>query len=201
MTLVELQNRDNQDVFVPVEVTKPAEPLTRFADDNNIDKSGDDDGEFIAIDTGTENSENYKELKELQELDEIYSPPQVKKSKSGEDIFDVLENLENIEDINLSDLSDLSDIEKFMANLNSEEFSTVEMLINAHLKNKNFDMLCSDFLTAHGVILESVIDIINEKALNFTGDIIFDMSSQEIIEDYRDEIEEVLQNPIKKLKV
>lgn len=187
------------------------ESLTSFEDSDELDE---DDGEFITIDTG--DPEDYAAVEEiapkLPYAREVSATPNEEVYKDEEDIFDVLENLENAEFaeladvieaehdntskdlIDLIDLSNLSDMGRFIANLTGDEFLAVEMLINADISGKSFDMLCGDFLSRTGAMLESVIDTMNEKSLDFTGDIIFDTASHEIIEDYRDEIKKHLEN-------
>ncbi|MCL2095512.1 MAG: TerB N-terminal domain-containing protein [Oscillospiraceae bacterium] len=121
-----------------------------------------DDGEFIEIDTGD----------------------------SEEDIFDVLESIELAE---AAEPAGLTDMERFIASLTEEERYALEALIDAKAQNKSFDVLCGEFLSgSNGKMLESVIDYINIKAMDFTGDIIFDTANREIPEDYREEIEEGL---------
>jgi hypothetical protein len=137
MTLVELQNRDAK----PAEYSKPED-----MEDNSI--IIEDDGEFIAIDTGND-----------------------------EDIFDLLEELEKPE---------LTNTGKFAASLSELEFTALEILLEA--ENKDFDMICGEFLSETGAMMESVIDAINEKAMDFIGDIVFDTEAQKIIEDYKAEI-------------
>jgi len=199
MTLVELQERDNNIVG---DVVLDAPP------DEEIEIEIDDDGEFIAIDTGID--ETYKELEEIAPVeDAVLSVPQ---SEPDEDIFDILENLENQdgrdelrssaeteptsaeEESAEPEFTDVADMKKFIASLNEEEYTALELLLGAKSENKNFDILCGKFLSRYGKMLESVVDTINEKAMDFTGDIIFDTAMQEIIEDYRDDIEECLKN-------
>ncbi|MCL2772450.1 MAG: TerB N-terminal domain-containing protein [Oscillospiraceae bacterium] len=167
MTLVELQNRDS---------------ATSFAEE--LSDAQYDDGEFIAIDTG--DPEDYAELEEIAPVGAGIARP-LPGTESDEDIFDVLENLENPDNVD-----DTTDIGRFIASLNDDELSAVEMLINNIPAERSFDEMCGEFLKQQGAILESVIDTVNEKALDFTGDIVFDTASQDIIDDYREEIVECL---------
>ena len=184
ITLVELQNRDSREVI-------------EIIDDDTIDDifiSEDDDGEFIAIDTGT--AENYEELDEIAS-DVIVRDENIDFPDNDDlDIFDLLENLEFIENSDDEKFTELTKtgMEKFIENLNEEENTALEMLLNAKPENKSFDMLCGEYLSKNGVMLESVIDALNEKAMDFTSDIIFDTASQEIIEDYREEMEKYIKD-------
>ena len=183
MTLVELQNRDNKE-SIPL--------VQEFADEEEIEDvvfEGDESGEFIAIDTGSEeNEENYEELEKIApDVDVTGTEPDFE-FESDEDIFDVLETLETPE-IAKSAINTETDMGKFVASLTDEEYKAFEILINAKSENKSFDILCVEYLNQNGGMLESIVDIINGKAMDFTGDIIFDTASQEIIEDYREEVE------------
>ena len=100
-----------------------------------------------------------------------------------EDIFDILDNLDDPE---------ITGMRGFAASLSDGEYAALEMLLGAKPQNKSFDMLCAEFLSKNGGMLESVADAINEKAMDFTGDIVFDTAAREIIEDYREDIEECL---------
>ena len=213
MTLVELQTRDNIYNAEKIEIEEIAEKFEEIYEDEEIETDESDDGEFIAIDTGS--SENYEELDEIAPV--ISQTPAVaadngapgssRPTQKGADmdIFDVLENLENLENADSdrrgdpvwspsveSDESMKTDMAKFIESLSEEEHMVLEMLVSAKSENKSFDMLCNEFLSQSSGMLESVIDTINEKALDFTVDIIFDTASCEIIEDYRGEIEECL---------
>jgi len=193
MALVELQNRDSQEI-------------PEIVDDDTIDDivvSEEDDGEFIAIDTG--------DVETYEELDEIAPDTQTPAGLNGAsaefrsamasrptdiDIFDVLENLEmqdnKTEQPAKIDNAGWTAMEKFIASLTEEEHTALEMLLKAKRENKSFDMLCGEYVTRRGEMLESVVDAINEKALDFTGDIVFDITSQEMIEDYVKEIEKYI---------
>ncbi|MCL1859889.1 MAG: TerB N-terminal domain-containing protein [Oscillospiraceae bacterium] len=197
MTLVELQNRAND-----LKITEENDDIIENIE--NIEEIEtdeiDDDGEFIAIDTGVE--ETYEELEEIAPQTPVGVADTPLQKGADIDIFDVLENLESTEEqtrmgdyqspAEITENVELSDMAKFIANLNEEEHTALEMLMKAKTENKNFDMLCNEFLSKIGGMLESVIDIINEKAMDFKGDIIFDTASCEIIEDYRGEIGECL---------
>ena len=172
VTLVELQNRDSG-TEKEIREVKEEEVFEIFEIE---------DGDFIAIDTGTE--ENYEELEAIAPVE--FDKPDIKAQEKESDIFDILENLEGSE-------NQKTDIEKFIGNLSEDEYIVLGMLINAKSKNKNFEMLCGEFLHSRGGIFESVIDTINEKAMDFTGDIIYDTTSFDIIEDYRNEIERGLE--------
>ena len=215
MTLVELQTRDNIYNAEKIEIIKIEEVAEKFKeiyeDENEeieIETDESDDGDFIAIDTGT--AENYEELDEIApvipQTPVGYADTPFQKG-ADIDIFDVLENLENAESDRMGDYespaaesnettelteSTETDMAKFIASLNEEEHTALEMLLGAKSENKSFDELCGEFLNKSGGMMESVIDSINEKAMDFTGDIIFDTGSCEIIEDYVQEIKDYL---------
>jgi len=187
MTLVELQTRDSA-----------PEIVTDFAYDDDVVFDEDDEGDFIALDTGT--AENYEELEEIAPAvgnDPRVVPPT--ETEPDEDIFDVLENLENIEtsrnDTGVVPYTETTqtDMGRFIASLSEEERVVLGMLLNAKADNKSFDMLCGEYLSQRGGMLESVVDAINEKAMDFTGDIVFDTGICEIVEEYRGELEEWLE--------
>ena len=100
---------------------------------------------------------------------------------NGKDIFDILEDLESAESPKLTDM------EKFAAALSGLEREALENLICMDEENRDFDMICGGFLAKNGAILESVIDAVNEKAMDFIGDIVFDTAAKKIIEDYKDD--------------
>ena len=221
MTLVELQNRDNMQNAEMISSDFAEENEDKNENEDEDDDMGDmevvefetsdDGGEFIAIDTGgSETSETYEELDEISPVPVVVGDGVLDVPLDEDmDIFDVLENLElqdggepdipntnmienmiETETVKLSDSQ--SDMEQFIKSLREDEHTALEILIKAKAENKSFDMLCAEFLSDNGGMLESVTDLINEKAMDFTGDIIFDTSSGEIIEDYRDEIEKCL---------
>ena len=105
---------------------------------------------------------------------------------TNEDIFDILDNLETEEP------EEITGMAGFAGNLCREESAVLKMLLGAKAKNKSFEDLCAGFLNENGGMLESVVDAINEKAMDFTGDIVFDTAAGEIIEDYREDIERCL---------
>jgi len=157
MMLVELQARDS-DANVIVEET------VEF-----------DDGEFIAIDTGTDES--------YEALDKI-APAAKKEEKAEPDIFDILENLENSE--TRDNTAEDTEMGKFIASLGEDEYAALSMLVNA---GKDFAETGADYMREYGGMLESAVDAINEKAMDFIGDVIFDAARGEIIEDYKKELE------------
>ena len=188
MTLVELQNRDNNNIEIVDE-------------DYDVEIELEDDGEFIAIDTGI--AENYEEIEQIAPVVVPQTPVGYAATPfqkgADEDIFDILENLENAEPQNRRGDPVWSPAEtiqsgmaKFIASLNEEEHTALEMLLSAKSDNKSFDILCGEFLSQRGVMVEFVVDALNEKAMDFTGDIVFDTGSCEIVEDYRGDIEEYL---------
>ena len=97
------------------------------------------------------------------------------------DIFDILERLDEPEP------TELTGIDRFLASLGDLERLALGMLIGA--EDGGFDALCGEFLAQSGEMLESVVDSINEKAMDMTGDIVFDAAEGKIVEDYRDEME------------
>ena len=99
---------------------------------------------------------------------------------NGEDIFDILERSEKPE---------FADMGEFAASLEGLERKALEALMDADAENKSFDTACLEFLAKSGTMLESVIASINEKAMDFVGDVIFDTATGAIVEDYREEIE------------
>ena len=172
MTLVELQTNDKLEILnIECDV------------EEEFGEIEVDDGEFIAIDTGT--SETYEELEEISPDTQTpvgFAATPFQKG-ADTDIFDVLEDLENSEI-----LTPDSEFGRFAESLSEEESTALELLLSAKASDKSFDILCGEFLSQHGKMLESVVDAVNEKAMDYTGDIIFDTASREIIEDYRDEI-------------
>ena len=142
--------------------------LTSFADGE------DGGGGFEAIDT----SAIYEAVEDAAHgITQVMQPEESKVLASediSEDIFDVLENLEQSESERAEGLSDMA---KLIANLSADELSAVEMLINA-----DFDEISADFMRERGVMLEAVIESVNERAMDLTGDIIFE--NGRIIEDY-----------------
>jgi len=194
MTLVELQTRDNIYNTEKIKIEEVAEKFKKIYEDDEIEIDEEDDGEFIAIDTGS--AENYEELDEIApDVGDGLDAPRSGDVPLDEDIFDVLENLESQDDRRGDPVwspateTTETDMQKFIASLNEEEHTALEMSLNAKLESKSFEMLCGEFLNQRGGMLESVIDTLNEKAMDFTGDIVFDTGSCEIIEDYRGEIE------------
>jgi len=162
-TLLELQGQAPADSVAPA----PAAPsVTSFADDI-------DDG-FEAIDT--------------------------------DDIFDVLESLENAEQADLapvaedlgdfgdspdlsglSDSLDLSDMAKLFAAFSDDELAAVQTLAGG----RDFGEAGAEFMRVRGVMLEAVLEGANEKAMDFTGDVIFE--NGRVIEDYLEEIREQIE--------
>ena len=181
MTLVELQIKDSIHNTEEIRIDEISEKFKEIYDEDDTEIDEEDDGEFIAIDTGI--AEDYEELEEIAPFADDTS---FIADAPDEDIFDVLENLETLAEPELTGMS------KFIMDLNEEERAALEILLSAKPQNKSFDVLCGEFLSQNGAMLESVIDAINEKAMDFTGDIIFDTAGQEIIEDYREETEERL---------
>ena len=181
LTLVELQAQDLRVQDLQVKYNETNSALTSFADE--------DDGGFIKIDTG--DPEDYTAVEEIAPAkDDTEDTEDIEKTDNTEDIFDILENLEssNANSINNTE----TDMCRFIASLTGDELCAVEMLINVEMSGKSFDSISGDFLSSTGAMLESVIDIINEKALDSTGDIVFDAATQEMIEDYKEEIKECL---------
>ena len=138
---------------------------TSFADDGG----GDD---FEAINT-SEPDEVYEHLEEVAPEAGV---PDAPLDSEPEDIFDILENLSS---------ADLSDMAKLIADLSADELSAVEMLISG-----SFEEISVDFMQRRGVMLEAVIESINEKAMDFTGDII--LENGQVIDDYLEEIKACL---------
>ena len=146
---------------------------TSFTDDS-------DDG-FEAIDTD-EPEEFYEHLEEIAPSAGTIVPHRLQTDDNRqEDIFDVLENLEQTVAPDRPQLSEQSDMAQLIASLSGDELSAVEMLIS-----RSFDEISADFMRERGVMLEAVIESVNEKAIDFTGDIIFE--NGRIIEDYLEEI-------------
>ena len=133
---------------------------------------------FEAIDTG-EPDEIYESLEEIAP-DSIIGAGVTNLQEPQEDIFDILEKLEQPE---IS--ADLSDMAKLIANLSEAELSTVEMLIS-----KSFAEAGAELIRERGVMIEAALESINEKAMDLTGDIIFE--DGQIIDDYLEEISECL---------
>jgi hypothetical protein len=193
-TLLELQNQTGEDITV--------RNVTSFvgADTDTDDFDDDDFDDFEAIDT-SEPDETYEHLKHLKEVAPEDNPDDntgfrivrpndpnnLNEDKNmQQDIFDILENLENPEES--QNLSDLSDMAKLIASLNNDELSTVEMLISG----KNFADISAELMRGRGIMIEAVIESLNEKAMDFTGDIIFE--NEQIIKDYFEEIQSCLKN-------
>lgn len=75
---------------------------------------------------------------------------------------------------------------QFISSLTETENIALRSL--AQIKSIAFEALCAEFLEKSGFMLESVIDNINEKAMDNIGDIIFDSTALEIIDEYRTEV-------------
>ncbi|MCL2813307.1 MAG: TerB N-terminal domain-containing protein [Oscillospiraceae bacterium] len=98
---------------------------------------------------------------------------------NDEDIFDILEAMES------PGGPKLTDMDKFAAGLSALEREALESLFEMDENNGDFDAVCGEFLAENGTMLESVIDAVNEKAMDFIGDIVFDTAERKIIEDYK----------------
>lgn len=165
-TLLELQNKSNAANIAS----------TSFAND-------DIDDSFEAIDTG-EPEELYEHLSEI--ASDTHTNAQSIPENIQEDIFDILENMEQSENPKSSE--ELSEMAKLVESLSDDELSAVKILISG----KSFDEISVEFMRERGVMLEAVIESMNEKAMDFTGDIIFE--NEQIIEDYLEEIKSCLKN-------
>ena len=130
-------------------------------DTGGIVETQEDGGGFIAIDTGND-----------------------------EDIFDILAREApetNVNEVHPVHAQQPTAMGKFLASLSDPERDALEILLG-EAQNKSFDALCGEFWARQGEMLESVIDSINEKAVDLIGDIVFDTAARAIIEDYREEI-------------
>ena len=80
---------------------------------------------------------------------------------------------------------------KFIASLGEDEYAALSMLVNA---DKDFTEIGADYMREYGGMLESAVDALNGKAMDFIGDVIFDAAHSGIIEDYKKELEEHFKN-------
>ena len=152
----------SQDVLAAAEIEKESWDTTMtLVELQNRDMDQSIDNDFVAIDTG--NAETYE----------------------GPDIFDVLENLENLANPAPQGGSDMA---SFVLALSAGERAALGLILGAKDAGKSFDMLCGEFLSQSGAMLESVADEINGRAIDHFGDVLIDMASGEIIEDYKSEI-------------
>jgi len=169
-TLLELQNNSDH-VIVSTIQTQPSqtqvvsisESLTSFDDEdanNNINDDNDWFG-FEAINT--------------DEPDET------------EEIHGIFESAEEPLSPN-SDISNISDMEKLIVDLTDDELAALKMLANS--TGSGFDSVSVAFMQERGVMLEAVTESVNEKAMDITGDIIFE--NGQIIEDYLEQIQSCL---------
>ncbi|MCL1792861.1 MAG: TerB N-terminal domain-containing protein [Oscillospiraceae bacterium] len=163
MTLVELQNRDAEP-----EMRHEAEP-------------GGDDGDFIAIDTGSE--ENI--------LDALECETNVNDSSHAVHTNRRETNVNDSSHAVHTDSSELAGMGEFAASLGDLERAALAALLESG--ENGFDSICAEFFAQKGTMLESAIDAANEKAMDFIGDVVFDMASNEIIEDYREELIKIVQ--------
>ena len=171
VTLVELQERDSNE-------QKPAAQGAEDKDKFNM---------MFAIDTNDTSFEDYGDMAEIAEND-VTAEIDVKE-KETEEIEEVIEfDQEEIPaDENKINENVNNEIGEFIDSLNETEYKALSSLI-INKQDTPFDVLCAEFLTKSGVMLESVIDEINGKAMDYIGDIVFDLSGCEFIEEYKQDL-------------
>ena len=163
------------DVLAAAEIEKESWDTTMtLVELQNRDMDQSIDNDFVAIDTG--NAETYEEIDKIAPIVE-----------SDPDIFDVLENLENLENPETPAPQGGSDMAEFISLLSSPERMALELILGEKAADKS-----GEFLSQSGAMLESVADEINERAMDFFGDVLIDVASGEIIEDYKSEIEQCI---------
>ena len=173
-TLLELQSSSESvtvSTISPDISQKPKnviENLTSFDDEDSEDN--DDDFGFEAINTDDD---------ETDEFDEIFGTFENREKSITLDT--------NYDDKDMTEITEMTEMQKLIAALSDEESAAVNMLLN----DSDFDRVSVSFMQEHGAMLEAVIESINEKAMDITGDIICE--NGQIIDDYLEQIQVCLQ--------
>ena len=166
VTLVELQQRDNDNNSEPSQ--KQASPDS--SDDiYDVDKEEYNFNLMFAIDTNDASFGDYEEISEISDIREV--------SGIAED--DGM--LGTVSAISNNEIGELID------SLGELEYRAIRLLVR-NTQDKHFENLCTEFLNKTGIMLESVIDEINGKAMDFIGDIVFDLSECVIIDEYKQDL-------------
>jgi len=148
--------------------------------------SSDDNSEgFEAIDTG-EPEDLREHLREVAPESDSEIVGNGFHAVPLEDIFDVLDNIADdnaaVGHGSLTLQEGESDIARLVAALSADELAAVRMLAGG----ASADDISAEFMREFGVMLEALLEAVNERAVDITGDIIFENGF--IIDDYAEEI-------------
>ena len=169
VTLVELQQRDSEDSGLRQLPEVETESVGAVEE-----KSKEDFNMMFAIDTNDESFEDYGDISEITKYDE--------------NDVDTAKNLVSADNqIN-------NETGEFIDSLNETEYTALTNLINT-TQETPFEALCAKFLNETGIMLESVIDEINSKAMDYIVDIVFDLNEREFIEEYKQDLINFLEKP------
>ena len=140
-----------------------SEPPKQEATDNAADKEEYNFNMMFAIDTNDTSFGDYEEISEISEIAEDDGASGTVSAISNNEIGELIDSLDEI------------------------GYRAIRLLVR-NTQDKRFENLCTEFLNKTGIMLESVIDEINGKAMDFIGDIIFDLSECVIIDEYKQDL-------------
>lgn len=166
---IEKESWDTTATLVELQERDNSDSVTQQSQSQSLEKNNKFDMMF-AIDTNDISFEDYGDMNEITE------------NNIDEDIDKYIDNN-----------SGNNEIGEFIDSLSETEYKVIAKLLN-NMNNTSFEALSAEFLNESGIMLESLIDEINGKAMDFIGDIVFDLSVYEFIEEYKDDLRVFLKN-------